>query len=528
MNARFLKSILVGSVSFLLILIVALSTTSLSSAASNSPFVGSWSATDTDGSDIRLVIAGKSAGPFKITSTDSYISYCNGEAGIIQGSGLLNPENSTILEASLKVICFTTGDTLEIETSFIYNPPTDTISGISVTWHRANAGESDCLPPPMGMSGWWPGDGNTEDIISYRNGIFMGDATTGSGLVEQAFILDGDGDYIEVPDDPALNFGFGDFTIDLWVNFNNINGEQVLMEKWVQDNPISQGWTLTKLTGQILRLAMDDGKGSEYDLDSPEVDLQPNTWYLFAATRQGRWVTLYMNGTAIASAEVDLLNLDSPTSLKFGRRGDERGLYLNGFIDEVEIYNGTALSQDQILGLYSTGAFGKCKGYFKTASIRAHPEWDSVDAWFWPEDKILQLTIDDPNTKNNPDIKLKKSGADKFAGTVWFELTGYDLKPGDIVMISDGVFSKTLIVSILTINSVDVSSDIVTGTAAPAVTVRLPYTSTGVSVTADASGYWEADLGSLGYDVLPGTTMIAEEFDNDGDLTSFEYDIPGP
>ena len=56
--------------------------------------------------------------------------------------------------------------------------------------------------------------------------MLRGNATTGAGLVDRAFILDGDGDYVEVPHDPALNFGANDFTVDLWVYFNNTDGEQ--------------------------------------------------------------------------------------------------------------------------------------------------------------------------------------------------------------------------------------------------------------------------------------------------------------
>jgi hypothetical protein len=753
MKAKHFWPILIGGISTALILVAALLMASPSSAASGSPFLGSWYGTDADGSDIRLSIAGNHNGPFQITSTDSYITFCSGDAGIIRGTGSLNIENSNVLEAHLKVTCFTTGDIVEFDTSFSYNPAADTLSGMSVTWHRADARPPKCVTPPMGltnwwpgdgngedivsgrngsfigdattgpglvdeafvldgvddyidvpddptlnfgtgdftvdlwvnfngltgnqvmmekwiqeeaqehnisqgwtlqtvdnqvyfvmddgsegdylvgaepgikphtwyhvavtrqgstvtlywdgmaissteigslnldapislkigrregpfgfylngrideveiyngtaliqeqisglysagkygkckssfipscvtpvegMTGWWPGDGNSDDIVAGRNGIFMGDATTGAGLVGDAFVLDGDGDYIEVPDALVLNFGTQDFTVDLWVNFNDLNGEQVLMEKWIQGYPISRGWTLTKLDNQALLLAMDDGSGGEWGVGSSELNLQPNTWYHFAATRQGRTVSLYMNGIAIASNDIDPLNLDSPTSLKFGRREGDQGFYLNGRIDEVELYDGTALTQLQIYELYAAGSIGKCKGNSNTPTpmIRAHTEWDVVDAWFWPVDRMLQLTIDDPNTPKNPDIKIKKSGADRVMGSVWFDLTGYNLKPGDIVTMSDGVFSKTLTVSNLTITAVDVASSMVYGTADPGVTVRLPVPCERYA-TANEYRNWDADFGSVGCTLQPGTMMIAEQFDSDGDLTSFEYEIP--
>ena len=526
MYAKHLKAILVGGIAVLIVVIVALLTTSPSYAGSGSPFLGDWYGTDTDGSDIRLAIAGNPNGPFQITSTDSYISFCGGEAGIMTGTGSLNPDNALILDANMRVVCFTSGDTLEFGTSFFYNANPDTLSSMGVTWYRADAHAPACIVPSMGLTSWWPGDGDTEDIIAHRTGSFMGDATTGPGLVDKAFLLDGEDDYIEVADDPAFNFSTGDFTVDLWVKFNDLSGQQVLMEKWIQGYPISQGWTLTKLENQVLLLAMDDGVEVEWAVGSMVLDLQPNVWYLFAATRQDQLITLSMNGVGIASADIDLLNLDSPTTLKFGRRGDDSGFYLNGRIDEVEIYNGTALSQDQISEIYAAGRLGKCKNYVNGPGIRAHPVTDVVDAWWWPEDKMLTLTVDDPNTRKTPDIKMRKSGADIIAGTVWFNLAGYDLKPGDIVTLTDGLVTKSLTISNLTITSVDVDLNKVFGTADPGVWVRLPVP-TEIFAQANESGNWTGDFSGTGYQLLPDMMILAEHFDSDGDLTMFEYWVPG-
>ena len=72
-----------------------------------------------------------------------------------------------------------------------------------------------CVQPPESLTSWWPGDGSTEDLIGNRDAVLRDDATFGSGLIAQAFSLDGDGDFIDVPHDPALNVGTGDFTVDL-------------------------------------------------------------------------------------------------------------------------------------------------------------------------------------------------------------------------------------------------------------------------------------------------------------------------
>jgi hypothetical protein len=91
-----------------------------------------------------------------------------------------------------------------------------------------------CIAPPAGLSNWWPGDGKPDDIAGGLDAKLQEDATFGAGLVLQAFRLDGDGDFASVPHDPALNLGTGDFTVDLWVNFKDTTGEQVLIEKWIQ------------------------------------------------------------------------------------------------------------------------------------------------------------------------------------------------------------------------------------------------------------------------------------------------------
>jgi len=73
-----------------------------------------------------------------------------------------------------------------------------------------------------------------------------------------------------VPDDPELNFGSRDFTVDLWVNFKDLTGNQILVEKWIQadaqEHNISQGWSLGWVDNKIW-FVMDDGSGVDYALN---------------------------------------------------------------------------------------------------------------------------------------------------------------------------------------------------------------------------------------------------------------------
>ena len=344
------------------------------SPASPSPFHGHWLGTDAgDLSDIRLAIGGRPSGPFNITWTESFFSGCDGEAGIVRGTGSLSGDDLNVLAADLHLECFTTEFATDFTIEWRYDPASDTISSGDITWHRQGVRGKECLVPPAGLTGWWPGDGSATDIVAGRDGILHGDPIHGgSGLVNLAISLDGVDDFVEVPDDPALDFGTGDFSVDLWVLFKDTNGEQILAEKWVQADPgnLSIGWTLTKLEDNSLFLAMGDGSGTDWAVGNGPLPLLTNLWYHIAATRGENVVRLYLNGEELDASESPVLNLDSESSLKFGHRGGiedtpgaayEGGFYLNGRIDEAEIFVGTALSEEWIRDIYDAGTSGKCK-----------------------------------------------------------------------------------------------------------------------------------------------------------------------
>lgn len=162
-----------------------------------------------------------------------------------------------------------------------------------------------------------------------------------------------------------------------------------------------------------------------------------------------------------------------------------------------------------------------------TPWLRAHPVWDAVDAWNWPEEAVLHLAIDDPATPAVPDLEMDMSGEiDPTLGSVWFEFGGiYDLKPGDVVTLSDGVTLRYLVVSVLTIDTVDVEADTAAGTVEAFANVRLPTPDGELFVTAAGSGAWHADFHEVSFDLTPGTMVIAEVTDPDGDMTSFEWEV---
>jgi hypothetical protein len=229
---------------------------------------------------------------------------------------------------------------------------------------------SGCARTAIGLTGWWTGDRTVGDRVGGNNATLQGEATFGLGLVSDVFVLAGNGDYVDVADTPSVNVGSGDFTVSLWVRFNDMAGEQVLIEKYVQrfDEP-SSGWTLTKLPEGVIRFALGQG----IDVDSPSLALAANTWYHLAARRSGTDFALFLDGVQVGAAAAGASfsgDLAAGSSLKFGHRGgpndtpgsqDDGGFYLDGAIDEIQLYVGTALADQDIINSFIAGAAGTCK-----------------------------------------------------------------------------------------------------------------------------------------------------------------------
>jgi Concanavalin A-like lectin/glucanases superfamily len=234
---------------------------------------------------------------------------------------------------------------------------------------------ASCAPNQADITHWWPGDGSGADVVAGRSATLHGGATFGPGLVGQAFVLDGVDDFVSVPDDPALDVGTRDFTIALWVNFDSTEGEQILVEDWVQHSlepEIVWGWTFTKFPDNHVSFAVAERMEPTYaEADSGLLDIPLHTWIHFAARRRGDTVEILMNGDVVASGTTSIagtLDADTRSSIKFGHRGapqdtpgsvSDQGFFLNGRVDEVKLVIGRALSNREIRAIVEVEASGK-------------------------------------------------------------------------------------------------------------------------------------------------------------------------
>src|SRR5262245_27957445 len=81
---------------------------------------------------------------------------------------------------------------------------------------------ADCLPAPVGLVGWWPGDGNANDIAGTNHGSLQGGATANAvGMAGSAFSFDGTNRYVQIPD--SLLLKPTNLTVMCWVRFTSLN-----------------------------------------------------------------------------------------------------------------------------------------------------------------------------------------------------------------------------------------------------------------------------------------------------------------
>jgi len=219
------------------------------------------------------------------------------------------------------------------------------------------------IPPPSGIVAWWPGDGNANDIQGNNNGTLQNGTTFAPGLVLQAFHFNGANNYVSIADTPSMDFGTGNFTIELWVNFDSLGQDQELIQQVIGNGADAPTYFLeydfTSPHPNTLRFRISNPNSNQNDLFAP-VSLVVGQWYHIAAVRQGNTSSLYLNGSLVGSQTAGS-NIDTGTGgiTTLGALANG-GRYLSGSLDEVTLYN-RALSVAEIQAIVAAGADGKIK-----------------------------------------------------------------------------------------------------------------------------------------------------------------------
>ena len=272
------------------------------------------------------------------------------------------------------------------------------ISGLEVSWKAGDslvidesglvtATQRVAAPPLPGLIGWWPGNGNAEDLTEMNDGAPSVGVGYAPGVFGQGFRLDGTDDFVEVQDTGQLNLR-GNVTAHLWAKREILGGPAVLLIKGagVKANIDVPTVFILKFgsrvspagDGDYLWGGFERSDGSDAFLVGPEVS--DKLFHHFAYVRADTIHKLYLDGVEVASRSF----VGSPGST-FGQplmigAGPSRGLtsqLFGGIIDEVQIFN-RALTDTEIDGIFAAANFdvrnqitvaAKYKGEERTAAV---------------------------------------------------------------------------------------------------------------------------------------------------------------
>jgi len=145
--------------------------------------------------------------------------------------------------------------------------------------------------------------------------------------------FNGSTDWLSMPNNPAHNFGTGDFTVESWVYQASTPGNQNFVSNY---NGPSEGWGIRVVSGVPYFMWGDTV------IVNGSSAISANTWTHIAVTRSGTTARMFVNGTQVASA-TDSTDLTGTGTLFVGRlRTATAGFLWNGYLDDLRITKGYA------------------------------------------------------------------------------------------------------------------------------------------------------------------------------------------
>ena len=225
-----------------------------------------------------------------------------------------------------------------------------------------------CASVPPGLVSWWPGDGNTNDIVGGFNGALEGAASYATGEVGQGFSLPAPGlnGFVNIPyaSNPTTPF----ITVAAWVNPATIQAGASAVNRRPGANDV--GYTLEqRFTGDGTVLWNVFINGTSVSVVSSAV-LSTNTWTHLAGTYDGTTSRLYVNGVESGSMTVAGTIDPIAADVQIGRNIANGNLW-GGGIDEVQVWN-RALSAAELQSIVNAGSGGNCKMFPKPMSVDGH------------------------------------------------------------------------------------------------------------------------------------------------------------
>jgi len=188
---------------------------------------------------------------------------------------------------------------------------------------------------------YWKLNGDANDTAGNNHGTLIGDPTwVNDPNRGWCLSFDGDGDYVDVGDDPSLTFT-EEITVACWIkvhrfdrNWNAIitKGDDWVLARTRNDNRVA-----------FLCLGLTGGGWPEVYSD----DVNDENWHHIAGVYDGSKLCMYQDGRNVDSKSLRGSINSNWKRVLIGENGQAPNRYWNGLIDEVRIYS-QALTAEEI------------------------------------------------------------------------------------------------------------------------------------------------------------------------------------
>jgi YD repeat-containing protein len=215
----------------------------------------------------------------------------------------------------------------------------------------------------MGLVGYWDfDDGTAVDMSSNGNNGFINGAAVAPGVLENALIFDGYGDYVSMPDSDSLNFSSSYITVSAWVNLSDyMNHDARIVGHWSANGSNREYALLVNGNHKFLFILNSLGTGNvivpdeAISIEAAETVLT-NKWYHVLGVWDGSEAKLYVDGSLKNSSAylAGIHNGTEPLYIGSDGGGTNNVYDFPGIIDEVGLWN-RALSESEIKSLYNQG-----------------------------------------------------------------------------------------------------------------------------------------------------------------------------
>ena len=195
-------------------------------------------------------------------------------------------------------------------------------------------------------------DGSTSDYTAETGQTVSLEGTAQLDTAQKKFgtaslLLDGNSDYVTVPDSADWDFGTGNFTIDLWVRFN-ANPTGVIgsfFEQYINASNFTQFFVYNG----NLRIQYYVGATSIIYVGVENPGFSADTWYHLAFVRYGTAqnnILIFIDGVSKSLTWYTNLaanaNLDGLASILYIGWNQHYTGFFNGWFDEVRVSKGIA------------------------------------------------------------------------------------------------------------------------------------------------------------------------------------------